>query len=107
MIKTTLAYINKNFSVFFFKNPNALYYNIFNLLHKKLIAKGNNIDFEIKDFILKGYFKTNINSLHLSNLICEEIKKESVDENKPYHDFDINIKMREIIKNHINNTIRN
>ena len=95
-------YINANLGKFFFKNPNTLYYNLFNKLHQNFIAKKYFENEEIKQYIQKGFFKTKINSKKFCRYIASEIKKQSVSSKDYSYKFKINNLMKEQIKNHIN-----
>lgn len=102
MLGKLLYFININFGKYFFKNPNTLYHNIFNKLHLNLIANKKLYDEEIKQYVKKGFFKTNINSFNFSRDISLEIKKQTIDKNKSSVSFQINDVMKNKIKKHIN-----
>ena len=107
MIIKTLEKINKNSGILFFNNPNTLYYNIFNKLHKYFIANEKIVDTELKDYIDNGYIKTKINSTDLCNKINTEIKKQKIEKDKYFHDFEISDKMKQDIKYHFNKDFKN
>lgn len=102
MIGKLLYIINTNFGKYLFNNPNTLYHNIFNKLHLNFIADKKFNDEEIKQYLKKGFFKTNINSTNLSKDISSEIQKQSIDTSKSSVSFKINDVMKSKIRNHIN-----
>jgi len=63
MIGKLLYYINGNLGKYIFKNPNTLYYNLFNKLHRVLIANKELESEEINQYLKNGFFKTKINSV--------------------------------------------
>ena len=103
MLGKILYYINGNLGKYIFKNPNTLYYNLFNKLHLKLIANKDLENEDIKEYLKKGFFKTKINSVEFCKYISSEIKKQPVDPKNCFYNFKINDQMKEQIKNHINN----
>ena len=88
--------------LYFFKNSNTLYHNLFNKLHLKLIANKETDNEDIRQFLKKGFFKTKINSSSLCEYISTEIKKQSANPLNYVHSFEINEQMKVQIKTHIN-----
>lgn len=101
MFGKILFKINLNFGRYIFRNPNSLYYNIFNLCHRLLISKKINNQ-NIKEFLNIGYSKIKINSDHFCDKINDELKLQSPNDEKGYFHFEITDKIKNIIKNHIN-----
>ena len=102
MIGKLLQHINNNLGLYFFGNPNTLYYNLFNKLHLMLIANKETDNEGIRQFLKKGFFKTKINSSSLCEYISTEIRKQSVNPHNYRHNFEINEQMKVQIKTHIN-----
>ena len=88
MIGKLLQHINNNLGLYFFGNPNTLYYNLFNKLHLKLIANKEIDNEDIHQFLKKGFFKTKINSSSLCEYISTEIRKQSVNPHNYRHNFE-------------------
>lgn len=77
---------------------------MFNYFHSNLIAnKKLEDDEDIAEYLIKGFFKTKINSYALCKYISDEIKKETPSPiNYGYH-FLITEQMKTRIREHINN----
>lgn len=102
MLGKFFYYINNNFGKFLFKNPNTLYYNLFNKLHLSLIANKFFENEEIKQYIDKGFFKPKINSIDFCKNISSEINKQPVNSEKNFYTFQITDNIKKHIKNHVN-----
>ena len=105
MIGKILYSINNNFGKYLFKNPNTLYYNLFNKLHQNFIANKNFETENIKKYFEKGFFKTKINSINFCKYIASEIEKQPINSKDKSFNFEISDQMREKIKDHINNEL--
>ena len=75
MIGKLLYYINGNLGKYIFKNPNTLYYNLFNKLHRVLIANKELESEEIKQYLKNGFFKTKINSVDFCKYVSAAMQK--------------------------------
>ena len=91
MLGKLFYHINNNFGKFLFKNPNTLYYNLFNKLHLNLIANKNFESEEIKQYINKGFFKPKINSIDFCKNISSEINKQPINSEKIFIYFKLMI----------------
>lgn len=100
MIKSFLHNLNQTSGVTFFKNPNNLYYNIFNYyLRKKIVS----ITSEMKEFHDVGFFK---NKFNISNDL-ENLKKLLNQQNPERNQkniflYELNSEVRDEIKRLIN-----
>ena len=106
MLGKLLYYINDNLGKYIFKNPNTLYYNLFNKLHRVLIANKELESEEIKQYLKDGFFKTKSNSVDFCKYVSAEIKKQSVNLDKSFYKFEINDQLKNQIKKHINTEFR-
>ena len=75
MIGKLLYYINGNLGKYIFKNPNTLYYNLFNKLHRVLIANKELESEEINQYLKNGFFKTKINSVDFCKYVSAAMQK--------------------------------
>lgn len=101
MLGNLLFKINQNFGRIIFKNPNMLYYNLFNFFHKKLIANDND-NYFIKEFLNTGYLKTNVNSSNFCAQLKKELDLQTPNDEKGYYHFEPTDKIKILIKKHIN-----
>ena len=101
--------LNKNLGVVFFKNPNSLNYNLFNLFFKKNIANFQNS--QIKDYHELGFLKPDINSYELAKYLSNEINKSEAKKieklsNEHSISFFIKDEMKKKIKLHLENNFK-
>jgi hypothetical protein len=101
MIKNFLHNFNQTKGVTFFKNPNNLYYNIFNYyLRKKIVSITN----EMKEFHYEGYFKNKFNISNDLNILKRLLNQQNPERNKKnIFLYELNLDVRNEIKRLINN----
>ncbi len=106
MLGKVLFKINQNFGRIFFNNPNNLYNNIFNLSHKILISK-KTTNTHVQKFLSHGFFKPEINSNDFCEKINAELNLQKTEDENGYFHFEITDKIKDLIKEHINNNFKN
>ena len=99
--------LNIELKKYFTKKKERIYYNIFNKLHFKFIANKNTNNEQIKKFLDKGFFKTNINSKNFATYISNQIKNQFIRPDNFSFYFNIDDEMKNEIKSHVNNKFGN
>ena len=79
MIKQILHRVNKDFGITFFKNPNNLYYNIFNHYLRKNIVS---VTTEMENFHNEGFFKNNFNISSELDGLCDLMNSQNPQRNE-------------------------
>lgn len=79
MIKQILHRVNKDFGITFFKNPNNLYYNIFNHYLRKNIVS---VTTEMENFHKEGFFKNNFNISSELDGLCDLMNSQNPQRNE-------------------------
>lgn len=104
MLRKFYKKINKNMGVKIFGNPNSVNYNLFNILYDKFILRKETEKEYLKNFYKDGYFKTEIVSKDLVDLINDQIitpQQDTIDPKTKKHIFFIPKHLRKNIIDHI------